>query len=470
MANTDRIIKRDRNKRKGGAKILPFRREFNLNIGFIIFVFIFLYLAVSLVRSATRENYSSFTVGQAEALSGTRQYQALILRQEKTVNSRFAGYVDIFAPEGSHVSTGAIVSSVDEIGTFSQSIKAGTDQSNLGPEELGIFQEKLRTLATRFNSNRFSSVYESKNAINSFFTSRVSRSSLDALEENASLNEFFHIYKSETGGLVLYYRDGYENKNPLQLSAGDFSGSSYKREAAESLVASGDFLYKLVDSENWSLVLPLTAEEAGLYAPESRIRFTFLKNGLSALGQASILNGSDGTYLLKLDLSRYMIQFARDRFAEIRIESIGEKGYKIPKSSLVTETAFLVPREYEISGSDGKSGFLQETKLGSAATVQFVSPDVLMRDDTYCYISHASLSAESVLIKPESQDRYTVRLSGALSGVYRINAGFTEFAPVEIIEESSEYYLVRRGTPLGIETHDKLLLNAGKYRLGQLLH
>jgi len=136
----------------------------------------------------------------------------------------------------------------------------------------------------------------------------------------------------------------------------------------------------------------------------------------------------------------------------------------------VTETAFLVPRDYEISGADGKTGFLQEIKVGSAETVQFISPDILMRDDNYCYVSQAALSAESVLVKPESQDRYTVRLSGSLSGVYRINSGFTAFAPVEILEESEEYYLVRRGTPLGVETHDILILNAGKYRLGQLLH
>ena len=470
MTNKKRRVQGEINDRKGGAKILPFRRELNLNIGFIIFLFIFLYLAVSLIRSATKESYSSFTVGFEESLSGTRQYRALILRQEKPVNSRFAGYVDVFAPEGSHVSTGAIVSSVDEIGTFSQSIKEGSDQSSLSPDELGAFRDKLRTLAMGFDSNRFSAVYESKNTINAFFTSRVSSASLESLEENASLNEFFHVYKAESGGLVLFYRDGYEARAAAQLSAADFSGNAYQRETAQSLVSSGDFLYKLVSSENWSLVIPLSAEEAALYAPESSIRFTFLKNGLSARAQSGVINGADGTYLLKLDLSRYMVQFAADRFTEIRIESVGGQGYKIPKSALVTETAFLVPRDYEISGADGKTGFLQEIKVGSAETVQFISPDILMRDDNYCYVSQAALSAESVLVKPESQDRYTVRLSGSLSGVYRINSGFTAFAPVEILEESEEYYLVRRGTPLGVETHDILILNASKYRLGQLLH
>ena len=234
-------------------------------------------------------------------------------------------------------------------------------------------------------------------------------------------------------------------------------------------MTAGDFLYKLVDSENWSLVFPVTAQEAAVYGSLNTLRFTFLKTGLTANAACSVINGADGSLLLKLDLTRYLVQFVTDRFTEIRIDSVGESGFKVPVSCQVTENAYLIPIEYELTGSAGNSGFLQEITVGSTKSVQFITPTVYMRDEEYCYVSRESVAAESVLIKPDSQDRFTVRLTQVLTGVYQVNSGYTRFCPIEIVDRNGDYLLVRKGTSGGIATYDVLLLDASRFTVGQIL-
>ncbi len=456
-------------KREGGI-ILPFRRETTLNVGLIIFLFIFLYLAYSLFRGLTRENYSSFSVGTEERLNASQNYHALILRQEKNVVSHWAGYVDFFAPEGSHVSVGSVVSSVDELGSYSESVRQAMDLQSLDKEDLINLKTRLRSLSLDYEGNRFSSVYEAKGMISAFFMSHLGSASLDVLEQNASLNEFFHVHKSDTSGLILYYYDDYENKEIRELSTADFAGKNYQRHATENLVTVGDFLYKLVDSETWRLVVNVNAQEAAQYGAQGIINFTFLKNGLQAQAPCRIYNGADGSYLMELTLDRYMVQFCTDRYVEIRIEDTGALGYKIPLSCAVNETAYLIPRAFEIGdGAGAKGTFLQEIYAGSSKTVQTVTANVYARDDEYCYVGLDAFQPESVLVSTQSQERYTIRLTTVMLGVYQINSGYTEFCPIEVIEQTGDYLLVSRYTKNGISTYDKLLLNAASHKAGDIL-
>ncbi len=455
--------------RKEGGKILPFRRETTLNVGLIVFLFIFMYLIFSVIRYATRETYSSFTVGREESLSSSTSYHAILLRHEIPVVSHWAGYVDFFAPEVSHVSVGSIVNSVDELGTYSEAIRNASDMQSLSQEELLNLKSRLKTVAEQYSGARFPAIYEGKDLINAFFMSHIGSASLAVLDQNASLNEFFHVHKADTSGLVLYYQDGYENKSAGELTAADFGGTRYARTRTADLVTVGDFLYKLVDSEDWTLVIPLSAEEAAYYSDKTSVSFTFLKSGMNTQAPCRVINGADGSYLLEISMTRYLVQFASDRFTEIRIDQAGARGYKIPLSCQVTESVFLIPREYEIS--DGNSGgFLQEVYNGSDQTARFIQPAIYYRDETYCYVSRESLPAETVLIRQDSQDRYTVRLTTQMTGVYQINSGFTVFSPIEILEQNAEYLLVKKGTQNGVATYDTLLLNASAYTAGQILH
>ncbi|MBQ4425376.1 MAG: hypothetical protein II882_06545 [Lachnospiraceae bacterium] len=466
----DDRVRKPKSSKKEGARILPFRRNITVNIGLIVFLFIFLYLAVFLIRYATRQTYSSFTVGMPESLTESKVYTALILRDEETFLSDWAGNVDMYAASSGHVRIGMPVVSVDEIGSYSDTIRESASQQALGKEDLLALKAKLKNLSVLYNIGKTSSIYEEKLAISTYFQNNIGTASLAALEDSLAYSEFFHVLRAGNTGLVLYYRDGYEDVRASSLKADDFTGDKYKRENTASLVTSGDFLYKLVESENWQLIVPLTAQEAAFYGALSSVRFSFIKNGISQTAPCMVLTGADGSYLLQISLSRFLIRFASERYTEIRIDQNAQSGYKIPRSALVTESFYLIPREYEIDDPEVNGKFLAESYSGQVASAQLIDPTVYYRDDNYCYVSRSEVPEGTVLAATDSSERFTVRLNAFLNGVYLINTGYTHFCPIEILDEDAEYFLVSTNLKGGLSTYDTILLNADRYKEGQVLN
>lgn len=411
-----------------------------------------------------QEDYSSYKVGLPENLTENLSYQALILRSETPVYADCAGYADFYVREGSHVSVGTSVASVDEVGVYSETVREARKEQSLTKGDLERLKSQLKTLSSGYDPLNFSLVYETKGNIDAYFMNSVSTAAFAGLEKSSSAAEFFHIYRSGSSGVAAYYLDGYEKTEPKNLTAADFSAKNYNRRGAENLVTKGDFLYKVITSENWSLLFPVTAEEAALYGQSTSLNFTFLQNGLSLKAASSVLTGADGSYFVKLDLDRYMVQFASERYTRIRVSRSAEKGFKIPRSAVVSENFYMIPRGFE---SD--SGFIFMDYSGSMTNPVVISPKVYFRDEQYCYVSVQDLDNGMVLAKPESDDRYTVRLTSLLDGVYEINKGYTVFCPIEILDESDDYLLIRRNTTNGVAAYDTLLLDARGYTMGQLL-
>ncbi len=457
--------------KKEGAKILPFRRNINVNIGLVIFLFIFLYLVYSLIRFAARTTYSVYQVGLPESFTSAKTYEALILRNEQPVYAEYAGYLDVFAPEGTHVSVGNTVASIDELGVYSETIRKMRDEQTLSGENLLRLKEQLKEVTTDYDGQSFGAVYEKKNAISSMFLSALNAGTLEGLEKNNTMAEFFHEQKAEISGLVTYYLDGFEGRTAASLTKADFDLQKYSRSTNTSVVTAGDFLYKLVGSEKWSLIIPLTEEEAAVYNGASALGVTFLQNGIRTSCPSTVYTGADGGMYLRLDLHQYMIRFISDRYIRITIDLGGEKGLKVPRSTVITDKFYQIPAEFVTRGGASSSlGVLREV-FGENGTdsVIFTPLSMVYYDEKYYYLSTSSLDSGSVLIMPDSDERYTVRQLIDLKGVYQVNAGYTVFCPIEVIGESGDYYLLKKGSYNGVNTYDSILLNAEDYSGGQIL-
>ena len=270
--------------------------------------------------------------------------------------------------------------------------------------------------------------------------------------------------ESTAAGLAAYYRDGFETKSAEDLTAADFDETKYERETTPDLVTAGGFLYKTVTSENWSLAVQVSAEEAAAYGQYGSLGITFLKNGLKTTAASSVVTGADGGYYLKLDLSRYMIQFISDRYTRIRIRRSEEDGYKLPKTALTQEDFYMIPKEYLTD-----AGFIAASYASGTESVKSVKPAVLYEDERYCYVAMSEMEGGTILAKPDSADRYTVRLTAPLDGVYKISKGYTEFCPVVILDETDDYVLGAQNVRNGVSAYDTILLNAAGYRSGQIL-
>ena len=449
---------------KEGARILPFRHGININIGLVIFIFIFLYLVYSLIHFAARENYTTFQVAMPGPLSEDLSYQAIILRQEDVTEAEHSGYVDLYVQEGGRVSVGVDIASVDEIGTYSAQIREAMTERELTREEQLRLKTALKELSDSYRGMNFSAVYERKSMLRSAVLENSVSELYGEILAGTPAADFFHVSECAATGMVTYYRDGYETKSVRDLTAAVFDTTKYSRETTQDLVAAGDFLYKTVTSEGWSLGVPLTADEAAEYGKVTALGVTFLKNGLNTTAAASVITGADGGYYLKLDLSRYLIRFISDRYTMIRIRRTEENGYKLPKTALTKESFYMIPRDYLTD-----AGFIQASYDGGRETVQTVKTDIVFEDEKYYYVAQTAFAGGTILARPDSSERYTVRLTAELDGVYKISKGFTEFCPVVIVAESDDYVLSAQNVRNGVSAYDTILLNAAGYTSGQIL-
>lgn len=95
----------------------------------------------------------------------------------------------------------------------------------------------------------------------------------------------------------------------------DFNQMAYQKEnlITGNEIQTGDSVYKLITSENWTLMVPLTDQMAAALAGRESIQVKFVKDGESQNGSLSIVNiGSQK--VAKIELINGMTRYAGDRF------------------------------------------------------------------------------------------------------------------------------------------------------------
>ena len=127
------------------------------------------------------------------------------------------------------------------------------------------------------------------------------------------------------------------------------------------LIAENDNAYKLITSENWSIIIEIDEDRAKELADETYVEVRFLKNNYKSWGATTILHQNGLTYL-KLDFNNSMITFASDRFIEIELLLNTQSGLKIPNSAIVERAFYLIPEKYYTEGGPTVSGVILKFK------------------------------------------------------------------------------------------------------------
>ena len=116
-----------------------------MNIGIIIFVIIFIYLIFNVFSYLTEVHISPYEVEQG-TIAVNNVYNGLILRNEKVITSPYSGSLNYYVKEGSKVSYGDFLYSVDENGDVAKMInEANQDGSSIDDENL-LAEEKLAVI------------------------------------------------------------------------------------------------------------------------------------------------------------------------------------------------------------------------------------------------------------------------------------------------------------------------------------
>ena len=276
---------------------------------------------------------------------------------------------------------------------------------------------------------------------------------------------------------MTYWTDGYEGLQAQDVTAEIWDNEdTYEKKQlmGNTLVASGDPVYKLSTSEDWSIVIPIDPERGAQLQEEGFVKVRFLKNQYESWGEVKLLTNSDGNTYLQLTFSNSMVTFSTDRFLDVELIVEDETGLKIPVSSIVQKEFFLIPEDFVIPGGNNggdsiiRQCFLEDGTISS----ELVEIEVYYYDSESkeYYLDSSVLSSGENLYKLDSQETFTVSKRATLIGVYNINKGYADFKQITILDSNDEYAIVKPNTRYGLSVYDYIVLNAESVRDDQFIN
>lgn len=448
------------NKRKKNNKIVQYRKPF-INIGMAIFAVIFIYIVICIIMYFNTKHIIGYEVTTG-SLSISNVYEGVAVREEMTVSANNSGYVNYFAREGSHVACGDLVYTIDQSGTIADMIDSGDENVMLSDSDLSEIRTDIMNFAHTFDETAFSSVYDFKYTLQGTALKLSNYNMLTNMDQIGGGGSVDFCY-APTSGTVVYASDGLEYLKAEDVTEDIFKAENHEKKQliSNELIGNDDMVYKIITSEDWSIVIPVTEERAAAMEEEGYVEVKFLKNQYTSWAAVSIMRLSDGVYA-KLDFNNSMTSFATDRYINIEILDNTEVGLKIPNSAIVNKDFYLIPKDYLIKGKNSsETGFMLETYDESGKVSQVFTPvKIYSESDTDYYVDTASLRIGDYICKENSTDKYAISKTGSLVGVYNINKGYADFTEITILSENEEYSIVKSNTRYGLSEYDHIVLDA----------
>ncbi len=451
-------------------RITKYRRPVNLNIGMVIFAVIFIYVVICVIMYFKTDHIVGYSVMEG-SLTSNNIYKGIALRDEKVVTSQDAGYINYFAREGERVAVRNLIYTVDETGRLADYIKASeSGENSLSDSDLAELKTEITSFTNRFDCRQFSDVYNFKHNVEGTVLKLANFNILenaDALNDASGTALINYRYAADSG-IVVFSTDGYENLTLQDMKAEYFEEENYEKKyfVNNDLVAAGDPVYKLSQSEDWSIVIKVEKDLWDMLEKEKDqydyVEVRFLKNQYTAWGKVELYTNEEGDNFVSLTFTNSMITFCTDRFIDIELLLKEEKGLKIPNTSIVQKEFFIVPKGYVTKGGKrGEYGVLLETydDEGNAIT-KFVETQIYHETETEYYLDDTVLRAGNDIIMPESTEKYEVHKTGTLTGVYNINKGYADFKEISILYDNEEYSVVKSNTMYGLNVYDHIVLDA----------
>lgn len=458
------------------------------NISTIMFGALLLYMIITVVLYATSSHVTTYQVTTGP-LTKNPVCTALALRSEEVITAENSGYIEYYATEGMQVRKDGSVYSISNEQQENTAVALSDEQM----EEVCSSAEQF---SYAYNSNNFYDTYSYKYQVRGTIlqaakaeTSQATQTSEDSQTASSEEGENTDsvagsavtgnsisignqdVYTAPEAGIVVYSTDGYENKTADSLVEEDFNQMAYQKEnlITGNEIQTGDSVYKLITSENWTLMVPLTDQMAAALAGRESIQVKFVKDGESQNGSLSIVNiGSQK--VAKIELINGMTRYAGDRFLEVELVINTQSGLKIPVSSIVEKEFYTVPLDFLTQGDNGDTqGFLKQIGSGDSSSSEFIDATIYRQVDAQgneitentqdtsgglCYVDKDTLNEGDILIKPDSGETFTVGQVDNLQGAYNINQGYAVFRQIKILDQNEEYCIVEEGTSYGLRAFD----------------
>lgn len=458
-------------------KVVRYKKPlFHINIGIAVFGVTFIYLIISIFFYFSKDRISFYEITEGKsAADANRYFTGIILRSEEVSNTENAGYINYYVRNGERVSLNSTIYSLDESGQISELLTQNSgEDTTMTDDNLTKIREKMYQFSTNFNSVEFDQVYEFKEQLEGTISDIINTNAIDQLNQTLAANgtdNLFNIKKAEKTGVVIFGIDQFESLTVNDITSAMFDKSSYNNVVHKSndLVEIGAAAYKTITSEDWSIMIPLSQEDIARYQDQQSVTVKFLKDDIVTDAGFEIVTTANGTFG-KINLHRYMIRYASDRYIDVQIIESDVTGLKIPKSSVVEQDFYTIPTSFLSKGGDGsEDGFYKEVYNESGVSIKFITPTIYNVENDLIYVSTTEFDPGTSIVRNDSTDRYQIGTKASLKGVYNINKGYAVFRKVNILTESNEYYIIETGIDYGPVLYDHIVLDGKSVKENQVI-
>lgn len=457
-------------------KVVKFHNVPTINIGIIVFGLIFLFIVVQIVRSMNQVHVSIYEVQRSYMdtnISGT----AIALREEMIVTTSQAGYVNYYIRNGEKVGKNATVYTIDSTGSLNDMIaEASNHDATLNNAGYSEIRSSIASFQNYFSDADFSDVYDFKYDLQTQVLDIVNTQVLEQLTSGDGTSVSFSQIPSTQSGVVTYYQDGYEMKTAQEITSADFNMDTYKKTALKTgeILQSGSPVYKLITSENWNLVLPLSADDAERLKEDTRATLYLPNVSHEVYGDIEIIqNGEE--YFAKITLDKLMINYCEERFIDIEIVMTKEEGLNIPNTSILEKEVIKIPEAYMVAGSNSTARTNVNVRTldedGNLSITQ-AAPTIYDSDENFYYVNPDDFDENAVLVKNNSDETVSVNQleRTTMTGVYNINRGITTFQKVTVLASDEEFSIIDDSDSYSLSLYDRIILDASTVEEGTMIH
>lgn len=460
------------NSKNGGEslskdnRVVKFKKRKTINIGIIIFLILFLYIAINIYIYFTKEHISIHEVQEGFNVVDNR-ITGLILRDEQMVYAGKAGYVYYFQKEGERVAKNSLIYSVNDSTQIMDIITGQDEFFTLSEDSAKQFQYEIMKFHNNYSDYDFSYVYDFKDDVESTMLDILNKNMLDKglqIQEDTGFAYTYEVFKSDASGLISYYMDNYETITKDNITKDMFNKDNYQRTPLRSseIIGVDNPVYKLVTSEIWSIILPITDEQYEKLIGKETIDFTILKDDFTTSAPVNIFkNPLDSLYYVELTIDKHISNYLDERLLDVELHIDAVEGLKVPLSAITTKDFYMVPLNYFTTGGNtDEKGLLKEEydKDTGEVNLIFVSADIYNQDEIYGYVD-TNQFPPNTWIRSTDGNRYQLSITNKLTGVYNVNKGYAVFNRVEILYQNESYSIVKKDTSYGLSLYDHIALD-----------
>lgn len=458
----------------GQNKVVKFKKRRGINIGIIVFLILFLYIAINVYIYFTKEKLAIYEVHEGTTAIN-KHVTGIVLRDERIIYSRQAGYITYYLKEGARAAKNTAVYSVDENGQLYDFVANHADNISLSKRNYDEIRHDIADFQDDFSGNNFASVYHFKENAQSTILDILNDIAItqgQEIMENTGITYSYNMVASEESGIVSYYMDSYESLTPESITEKQFIQDNYQRIALRTteMLPLDSPIYKLITSDTWNIVLQLSKAQYDLLADKESVNFKVLNNNFEMKAALKLLPPGKETYFAQLTMNKYLSNYLEDRFLEIELDFDTVKGLKIPTSAITEKDFYEVPLSYFAEGSESKELGLTiksfDNKTGEIIYTH-VPTEIYYQDETSAYVDTGLFQPNTIIQSPVpptggNTGEFTLSITKRFKGVYNVNLGYSVFKRIEIVLQNSDYCIVAKNTPKGLYPNDHIALDGSK--------